>query len=144
MRHQVKTKKLSRTKPHREAMMANMANSLFTHRTIQTTDARAKELRRLTDRLITIAKANTVAARRHVFATLRNESIVKKLFDEIAPHFSNRPSGFTRVLKLGPRHGDGASLSLVELLTPKAEVKADKEKAKGKKKAKSKETTAKE
>lgn len=132
MKHQVKTKKLSRTKPHREAMLSNMAISLFTHRTIQTTDVRAKELRRLTDRLITKAKTNSIAARRQVFASLRDETIVKKLFDEIAPHFSDRPSGFTRVIKVGIRKGDGASLSLVELLTPKVEVKSDKDKKKKK------------
>ncbi len=137
MKHQVKTKKLSRTKPHREAMLSNMAISLFTYRTIQTTDAKAKELRRLTDRLITTAKTNTIAARRNVFATLRNETIVKKLFDEIAPYFTDRQSGYTRVLKVGVRHGDGASLSLVELLTPKPEVTTDK-KDKDKKKAKAK------
>ena len=133
MKHQVKTKKLSRTKPHREAMMSNMAVSLFTHRTIRTTEAKAKELRRIADRLITTAKINTVAARRNVFATLRNETVVKKLFDEIAPHFSDRQSGYTRVLKVGIRHGDGAAISLVELLTPKPEVTTEKEK--GKKKA---------
>lgn len=137
MRHQVKTKKLSRTKPHREAMLANMANSLFEHRTIQTTDAKAKELRRLTDRLIVTAKNNTVAARRRVFATLRSETIVKKLFNEITPHFAERKSGFTRVIKLGVRKGDGAALTLVELLTPKPVVVSDKEKGKkkGEKKA---------
>ncbi|MFH1701357.1 MAG: 50S ribosomal protein L17 [Candidatus Zixiibacteriota bacterium] len=136
MKHQVKTKKLSRTKPHREAMLANMANSLFANRSIKTTDAKAKELRRLTDRLITTAKQNTLAARRQIFAQLRNETIVKKLFDEIAPYFSDRPSGFTRVIKIGPRLGDGAALSLIELQTPKPE-KAD-EKSKDKKKSKSK------
>lgn len=134
MKHQVKTKKLSRTKPHREAMLANMANSLFLHRTIRTTDAKAKELRRLTDRLISKAKTDSLAARRNVFAAIRNETIVKKLFDEIAPHFSDRPSGFTRVIKIGTRRGDGASLSLVELLTPKPKAKSDKDKKKDKKK----------
>lgn len=138
MKHQVKTKKLSRTKPHREAMMSNMAVSLFTHRTIRTTEAKAKELRRIADRLITTAKINTVAARRNVFATLRNETVVKKLFDEIAPHFSDRQSGYTRVLKVGIRHGDGAAISLVELLTPKPEVTTEKEKGKKKAKAKAK------
>ena len=136
MKHQVKTKKLSRTKPHREAMLANMAVSLFSHHTIRTTDVRAKELRRLADRLITTAKANTVAARRRVFATLRNETVVKKLFDEIAPHFTDRASGFTRVIKIGPRKGDGASLSLIELLTPRPQVSTDKDKKKSKAKAK--------
>lgn len=135
MKHQVKTKKLSRTKPHREAMLANMANSLFLHRTIRTTDTKAKELRRYTDRLITKAKTNSLAARRQVFAAIRNETMVKKLFDEIAPHFSDRPSGFTRVIKIGVRKGDGAPLSYVELLTPKPKAETDKDK-KGKKKDK--------
>jgi large subunit ribosomal protein L17 len=134
MKHQVKTKKLSRTKPHREAMLSNMAISLFTHRTIRTTDSKAKELRRFTDRLITTAKTNTLAARRQVFAQLRDKTIVKKLFDEIVPHFSERPSGYTRVLKVGVRKGDGASVSLVELLTPKPKVETDKDKKDKKKK----------
>ncbi len=133
MKHQVKTKKLSRTKPHREAMLSNMAVSLFTHRTIQTTESKAKELRRYTDRLIATAKTDTVAARRNVFAELRNETIVKKLFTEIAPHFAERQSGFTRVIKVGHRVGDGAPVSLVELLTPKPKVVTDKEKKKAKK-----------
>lgn len=136
MKHQVKTNKLSRTKPHREAMLSNMANSLFTHRTIRTTEAKAKALRQLADRLISTAKLNTVAARRNVFALLRDETVVKKLFDEIAPHFSERTSGFTRVLKVGVRRGDGAAVSLVELLTPKPKVVTDKDKDKNKKKKK--------
>lgn len=137
MKHQVKRKKLSRTKPHREAMLSNMAASLFVQHTIRTTEAKAKELRRLTDRLITNAKVNNLAARRRVFALLRNETVVKKLFDEIAPHFKDRKSGFTRVIKLGIRKGDGAALSLVELLTPKpATAEKDKAKKKGEKSAK--------
>ncbi len=135
MKHQVKTKKLSRTKPHREAMLSNMAASLFMHRTIRTTEVKAKELRRLTDRLITTAKTNSVAARRQAYAVLQNETVVKKLFDDIVPHFADRPSGFTRVLKIGYRKGDGASLSLVELLTPKPKVETAKEKEKSKKQA---------
>jgi len=133
MKHQVKTKKLSRTKPHREAMLSNMAVSLFTHRTIRTTESKAKELRRYTDRLIATAKNDTVAARRNVFAELRNETVVKKLFTEIAPHFAERQSGFTRVVKVGHRVGDGAPVSLVELLTPKPKVTTDKDKKKAKK-----------
>jgi large subunit ribosomal protein L17 len=133
MKHQVKTRKLSRTKPHREAMLSNMAVSLFTHRTIRTTEAKAKALRQYTDRLIATAKTDTVAARRNIFAELRNETIVKKLFTEIAPHFAERQSGFTRVIKVGNRVGDGAPVSLVELLTPKPKVTTDKEKKKAKK-----------
>jgi large subunit ribosomal protein L17 len=139
MKHQIKTKKMSRTKPHREAMLSNMAVSLFLHRTIRTTEIRAKELRRLTDRLIVTAKENDLAARRRVHSILRNETVVKKLFDEIAPHFKDRASGFSRVLKIGRRRGDGAELSLVELMTPKPKVETAKEKEKGKKKAAAKE-----
>ncbi len=136
MKHLVKTKKLSRTKPHREAMLANMANSLFMHRTIRTTDAKAKELRRYTDRLISKARTDSIAMRRQIFSELRNETVVKKLFDEIAPHFRDRPSGFSRVLKIDRRKGDGAAISLVELLTPPPEVSTEKDKdKKGKKKA---------
>jgi large subunit ribosomal protein L17 len=141
MKHQVKTRKLSRTKPHREAMLANMAVSLFQHQRIKTTDARAKALRQYTDRLIAIAKSrNTVAGRRQVFSDLRDETVVKKLFDEIAPQLADRSSGFTRVVKIGPRKGDGAAMSLVQLLTPKVEEEEDK---KGKKKGKKKKKSAK-
>jgi large subunit ribosomal protein L17 len=134
MKHQIKTKKLSRTKPHREAMLSNMAVSLFLHRTIRTTEVRAKELRRLTDRLIVTAKGGDLAARRQVHSVLRNETVVKKLFDEIAPHFKDRSSGFSRVLKIGRRKGDGAELSLVGLLTPKPKVETPKGKEKSQKK----------
>lgn len=135
MKHQIKTKKLSRTKPHREAMLSNMAVSLFLHRTVRTTEIRAKELRRLTDRLIATAKGGDLAARRRIHSILRNETVVKKLFDEIAPHFKDRASGFSRVLKIGRRRGDGAELSLVELMTPKPKVETAKDKDKAKKKA---------
>lgn len=132
MKHQVKTKKLSRPKPHREAMLSNMAVSLFVHRTIRTTDAKAKALRQYADRLIATAKTDTIAARRNIFSELRSETAVKKLFDEIVPHFAERQSGFTRVVRIGPRHGDGAPISLVELLTPRPKAESDKDKKKGK------------
>ncbi|MFH2034864.1 MAG: 50S ribosomal protein L17 [Candidatus Zixiibacteriota bacterium] len=129
MRHQIKVRKLGRTKPHREAMLANMATSLFANRTIRTTDIKAKELRKVADRLISLAKADTLAARRQVGRTIKDKAVVKKLFSEIIPQFSNRDSGFTRVLKLGFRRGDSALISVVELLTEKPKV----EKTKGKK-----------
>ena len=119
MAHQDKVKKLNRPKPHREAMLANMATSLFENRMIRTTDARAKELRRVADRLISIAKKDNLSARRQVARTIRNKQILKKLFSDIAPQFTNRSSGFTRVLKVGPRRGDNADISVVELLTSK-------------------------
>jgi large subunit ribosomal protein L17 len=129
MRHQVKVKKLSRNKSHREAMLANMATSLFENRTIETTETKAKELRRLADRLISTARADTLAARRQVARTVKNKKILRKLFSEIAPQFKDRPSGFTRVLRVGFRRGDNAAMSMVELLTAKPKV----EKEKGKK-----------
>lgn len=132
MKHQVKTKKLSRVKPHRESMLSNMANSLFTYRVIRTTEAKAKELRRYTDRLITTAKAGTTASQRLIFSELRDKRVVKKLFGEIIPQLADRQSGYTRVVKIGVRRGDGASISMVELLTPKPKA-AEKEKAKDKK-----------
>jgi large subunit ribosomal protein L17 len=129
MRHQIKVNKLSRTKSHREAMLANLATSLFEHRMIETTEAKAKELKKLADRLISTAKADTVAARRQVGRTIQNKKVMQKLFTEIVPQFKDRPSGFTRVLKLGFRRGDSAMISVVELLTEKPKV----EKTKGKK-----------
>jgi len=130
MGHQDKVKKLGRTKPHREAMLANMAMSLFTHRQIKTTDAKAKALRPLVDRIITTAKKDTVASRRQVAKTIHVKEAYQKLYDDILPQFSDRESGFCRVVKLGVRKGDGAPVSVVELLTAKPK------KAEGDKKAK--------
>jgi len=129
MRHQVKTRKLGKTKPHREAMLSNMATSLFAHRTIRTTEPKAKELRRMVDRLITIAKKDTLAARRHVGERIKDKVVVKKLFSEIAPQFKDRPSGYTRVLRVGFRRGDAAMVSMVELLTEKPKAEEDTKKA---------------
>lgn len=133
MRHQVKTKKLSRPKPHREAMLANLATSLFAHRTIETTHAKATELRRLADRLITIAKKDTLAARRRVARTIHDKSVHKKLFTEIIHNLQDRNSGYTRVIKKFVRRGDAAIISIVELLTPAPVIE---EETKGKKKSK--------
>ncbi|HKK20075.1 MAG TPA: 50S ribosomal protein L17 [candidate division Zixibacteria bacterium] len=130
MGHRDKVKKLGRTASHRDAMLANMAMSLFTHRIIKTTDAKAKALRPLVDRLISTAKQNTLHAKREVARTVKNKDVFKKLFSEIVPQFSERNSGFSRVIKLGVRRGDGAPMSVVELLTEKPKEAAD---AKGKK-----------
>ncbi len=128
MRHQIKVRKLGRPKPHREAMLANLATSLFANRMIKTTETKAKELRRLADRLISTAKADTLAARRQVGRTIKDKAVVKKLFSEIIPQFKNRDSGFTRVLRLGFRRGDNAMISVVELLTEKPKVEKEKTK----------------
>lgn|SRR5574341_795351 len=135
MRHGRKVKKLSRTKSHREAMLSNMVVSLFLHRMIKTTTAKAKALRPVAERLITFGKKGDLASKRQAFRILRDHAAVKKLFEEIAPQFASRNGGYTRVLRLGTRLGDGASLSLVELLTAKPIV----EKGKKEKKAKVKE-----
>jgi len=140
MGHQDKIKKLGRTKPHREAMLANMAMSLFTHRLIKTTDAKAKALRPLVDRLISTAKKDTLASKRQVAKTLHVKNVFKKFYEDIVPQFADRDSGFTRVIKLGVRRGDGAPVSVVELLTEK---KADKVDSKDKKKKKAKDKAAK-
>lgn len=136
MGHRDKIHKLGRTKPHREAMLANMAMSLFTHRVIKTTDAKAKALKPLIDRLISTGKQDTLHAKRMVARTIHNKEVFKKLFAEIIPQFADRTSGFTRVVKLGVRKGDGAPISVVELLTEKVVIESD-EKGKKEKKAKS-------
>ena len=117
MRHRVAGRKLSRTTQHRELMFRNMVVSLLQHERIKTTLAKGKELRSWTDKIITLGKKGTLHARRQAFALLRDEGIVKKLFDEIAPKLKDREGGYTRIYKMGWRHGDGAPLSLVELVT---------------------------
>jgi large subunit ribosomal protein L17 len=116
MRHLKDVKKLGRTASHRHATLANLASALIEHKHIRTTTAKAKEARRVVDRLITHAKKNTVAARRLVFSQLRQRRVVKTLFDEIAPKYASRNGGYTRVVKLGRRQGDGAELSVLELV----------------------------
>ncbi len=134
MGHQDKVVKLGRTKAHRDAMLRNMAMSLFEHRLIKTTDARAKALRPVVDRIITTAKKGTLASKREVAKTVHQKKIFKKLFDEIVPQFESRTSGYTRVIKLGVRRGDGAAMSVVELLTEKPKEETDKKAKKGKEK----------
>ena len=116
MRHLKDGRKLSRTPAHRKALLANLAASVIEHKHIRTTTEKAKEARRLVDRMVTHAKKGTVAARRHVFSKLRQRKAVTTLFNEIAPKFANRNGGYTRVLKLGRRQGDGAELSVLELV----------------------------
>ena len=117
MRHRVAGRKLSRTTQHRELMFRNMVVSLLQHERIKTTLAKGKELRSWADRIISLGKQGTLHARRRAFDLLRDKGIVKKLFDEIAPKFKDRDGGYTRVYRLGWRHGDAAPLSLVELVT---------------------------
>lgn len=116
MRHRKDVKKLGRTASHRRAMLSNLVASLFEHKHVRTTTAKAKVARSVADRMITHAKKNTVAAKRLVYSRLRRRDVVKTLFDEIAPKFADRNGGYTRVLKLGRRQGDGAELSVLELV----------------------------
>jgi large subunit ribosomal protein L17 len=116
MRHRKNGRKLNRTPSHRRAMLRNMATSLFLHERIETTTAKAKELRPYAERLITLAKRGDLHARRLAAAKVRDRAVVGKLFDEIGPRFSDRPGGYTRILKLGARKGDAAEMSLIELV----------------------------
>ena len=116
MRHNKKGTHLGRTTSHKKALMRNMAASLILHKSIRTTHAKALELRRYVDRLVTYAKKGSVHHRRLAFRFLQNKEAVKVLFDEVGPACSDRPGGYTRVLKLGNRQGDGAPISLIQLV----------------------------
>ncbi|RDS81268.1 50S ribosomal protein L17 [Dyella monticola] len=126
MRHQKSGRKLNRTSSHREAMFRNMAASLVKHELIRTTLPKAKELRRVAEPLITLAKTDSVANRRLAFARLRDKQAVGKLFVEIGPRYRERPGGYLRILKCGFRPGDNAPLAYVELVDrPRAEAAAE-------------------
>jgi large subunit ribosomal protein L17 len=114
MRHLKDGRKLNRTASHRKALMRNLLKALLLREQIRTTDAKAKELRRHADRMVTLGKRGTVHARRLAYVYLGSRTLVKRLFEEVAPRFQTRAGGYTRVLKLGPRHGDAAPLSLIE------------------------------
>ncbi len=133
MRHRKRRTKLGVMPGHRKAMMRNMAKSLFKYQKIETTLRRAKEVRRLAEHLITIAKENNLAARRRVFAVLSDRDLVSKLFNEIVPLFKTRTSGYTRIISLGFRRGDGASMAIIELTEKKVVAKIPKKKKEGEK-----------
>lgn len=116
MRHGHGLRKLNRTSSHRQAMLRNMANSLLKHEAIKTTVPKAKELRRVVEPLITLAKTPTLANRRLAFDRLRDRDTVVKLFNELGPRFQNRPGGYTRILKMGFRVGDNAPMAYMELV----------------------------
>lgn len=116
MRHRKKGRKLSRTPSHRRATLRNMATSLFLHERIETTTAKAKELRPYAERLITLARRGDIHSRRLAARKIQDRQVLGKLFDDIAPRFAERPGGYTRVLKLGNRRGDAADMSLIELV----------------------------
>jgi len=127
MRHNCDRRSLNRTASHRKAMLSNMVTSLFKSERIKTTTAKAKEARRVAERMITFAKRGDLPARRHVAKTVKESEVLRKLFDDIGPRFVDRNGGYTRILKLVKRPGDNADMALLELL------KAD-EKNRGKKK----------
>ncbi len=116
MRHRKSGRPLGRTSAHRKAMMRNMSASLFRHELIQTTLPKAKELRRVAEPLITMAKEDSVHRRRLAFARLRDQQMVGKLFNELGPRYQDRPGGYIRILKAGFRKGDAAPVAVVELV----------------------------
>jgi large subunit ribosomal protein L17 len=116
MRHRIQHRKLGRTSAHRKALFRNQLSALFTHERIITTLAKAKELRPLAERMVTLAGTGTLPARRRALAMVPDKNVVRRLFDEIAPRFTERPGGYTRIMRLGRRRGDGAELAIIEFV----------------------------
>ena len=116
MRHQKAGRKLGRTSSHRRAMFRNMLTSLFEHEKIETTDAKAKELRKIAEKIVTLGKKGDLHSRRQVLRVISDKKIAKNLFDQIAPRYQSRNGGYTRIFKVGRRHGDNAPLSIIELI----------------------------
>lgn len=139
MRHRVAGRKLGRTTAHRMMMFRNMVTSLLDKERIQTTLDRAKAIRPIAEKMITLGKRETLHARRQALAFVKDPAVVSKLFDTIAPRFSERPGGYTRIIRLGYRDGDGAQKAIIELVG--SEFKPSKKESKGAKKG-SKETAA--
>ena len=117
MRHRAKNRQLSRTSSHRRALLANLATSLFRHDRIETTEAKAKELRPYAERLITLARRGDLHARRQVERRIKDREVSHRLFAELGKRFAARPGGYTRIVKLGHRVGDGADVARIELLS---------------------------
>jgi len=135
MRHHLSGRQLSRNSSHRHALMRNMSVSLLRHETIRTTLPKAKELRRVVEPLITLAKGGGDAARRLAFARLRDAQVVEKLFADLGPRFKTRPGGYTRILRMMPRPGDSAPMALMQLVEGAAPVAAEEPTEEGTKKA---------
>ena len=144
MRHRKAIAKLGRSASHRKATLANLACSLFLHKHIKTTEAKAKATRQVAERLITLAKKDTLHARRLAVKRLQQKDAVKMLFDEIAPQYQERPGGYTRVVKLGSRYGDAAQMAVIELVGFETATKKKKEKDKSKEEASKKKAKKKE
>lgn len=134
MRHRVKGKKLRRGTAHRRALLRNLVTSLLEKERVRTTLAKAKATRPLAEKMITLAKKDTLHTRRLALRFIFKKETVKKLFEEIGPRFSERPGGYTRIVKIGPRAGDGAEMAMIELIGSEFKKKEKKkEKAKAKK-----------
>ena len=116
MRHKKSGRKLSRKSAHRKALMSNLASALITHKKIKTTDAKAKELRKFIEPLVTFAKRGDLHSRRQVLKRIRHKTVVRELFENIGPHYSSRHGGYTRIVKLGFRDNDCAPVSIVEFV----------------------------
>ncbi len=129
MRHGHGYRKLNRTASHRKAMFVNMVASLLRHEQIVTTLPKAKELRRIADKVITLGKTNTLHSRRQAAAKIQDDDIVKKLFDVIGPRYADRPGGYTRVLKAGFRYGDNAPMAVIELVDRDTDAKGKDDRA---------------
>lgn len=136
MRHKKKGNHLGRTSSHKKALMRNMATQLFEHKEIKTTDAKAKELRGYAERLVTYAKKGSQHHRRLAFKFLQDKNIVTSLFEEIAPVYESRNGGYTRIIKLGKRKGDGASVSVIQLVDFEAGLDSSKKAKQAKKESK--------
>jgi large subunit ribosomal protein L17 len=127
VRHQRKGKKLGRDSAHRKALYSNLAGSLIEHGRIKTTEAKAKAVKPIAEKMITLGRRGDLAARRQALAYLRSQEVVHQLFAEVAPRFADRPGGYSRIVKIGPRYGDAAEmvyLELVDYVPPRAVVPA--------------------
>jgi len=136
MRHQVKKRYLRRDSAHRRALLRNLVTSLLDKERIRTTIAKAKTAKPIAEKMITLAKKNTLHARRQALAYIFKESVVKKLFETIGPRFTERPGGYTRIVKLAPRSGDGAQMAVLELIGSEFTKKTKKKKTEKDKAAK--------
>ena len=125
MRHRKQHGKLGRTSAHRKALLRNLVTSLLDHERIETTDAKAKELRRVADRMITLGKRGDLHARRQALSVIKDKGVTAKLFEELAERYKDRPGGYTRVLKVRQRVGDAAPLSIVELVDSDRQAAAE-------------------
>lgn len=125
MRHRVHGRKLGRTSAHRKAMFRNQLTALFTHERITTTIAKAKELRPMAEKMVTLARTGTLANRRRILTMVPDKKVVRHLFDDIAPRFVDRDGGYTRILRIGPRHGDNAEMAIIEFVDFQPKEKDD-------------------